>query len=152
MPEEILREDLWKLYEKLPKELQEIIFSEKTADDIGVICQKNEVPESKVPEVAKYTGRVLMSLLPPNELEEVLVKNVKLKGETAKNVAREITRFVFLPVKELLSQIYEAEVIPTAKAEKTTLESLPKEPASETPVSEKQEKPKESDTYREPVG
>lgn len=151
MPEEYLREQLWKLYEKLPEELQEAIFSEETADAIGNICQRNKVSEEKVPEVAKYAGRVLMGLLPPNEFEETLVKNVKLKGEVAKSVAREITRFVFFPVKEVLSQIYKIEIAPSAKPRGIAPEALPKKPAPEVIVPPEEEKPKEADVYRESI-
>jgi hypothetical protein len=34
MPKEYRKEELWKLYEKLPKELQEAIFAEETANHI----------------------------------------------------------------------------------------------------------------------
>ena len=149
MPKEYVKEQLWKLFEKLPKELQEIIFSEKTADAIGDICERNEVPEAKVPEVAKYTGRVLMGLLPPNEFEETLVKDVKLEREVAKSIAREITRFVFFPVKELLSQIYEMEITPATVAQKAVSKVSSEKPVSKIPAPERKEKTKKADTYRE---
>lgn len=144
MPEEYLRAQLWKLYEKLPEELQEAIFSVETADNIDSVCKKNEVPEVKVPEIAKYAGRVLMGLLPPDEFEKVLIKNVKLKEEVAKNVAHEITRFIFFPVKEVLSQIYKMEITPAAGTKKIAPETKPE-------VQSKEEEPKGADVYREPT-
>ncbi len=57
---------LWPLYEKLPKDLQETIFSEKTADLIFDICTRNGL-EKEMSEVAKHTGYV--GLLSPEELE-----------------------------------------------------------------------------------
>jgi len=147
MPEEHLRDQLWKLYEKLPEELQETIFSVETADAIGDVCQKNKVSEQNVPEVAKYTGRVLMGLLPPNEFEGALVKEVKLKAETAKNVAREITRFIFFPIKEVLFQLYEIEIAPLVGPKGASAEILSEKPTAET---EEEKKPKKTDTYREP--
>jgi hypothetical protein len=146
MPEEYLREQLWKLYEKLPEELKEAIFSVETADNIGNICQRNKVPDAKVPEVARYTGRVLMGLLPPKELEAVLAKEVKLKTEVAKNVAREINRFVFFPVKEVLSQLYEIEITPPARPKGAV--ELAERPV---PEAEEEEKPKKEDIYRETI-
>jgi len=145
MPEEYLREQLWKLYEKLPEELKEAIFSVETADNIDNICQRNKVEEKKVPEVAKYTGRVLMGLLPPDEFENALVKEVKLKAEIAKNVAREITRFIFFPVKEVLSQLYQVEIAPPARPPGVV---PPEAKPAEAP---EEEKPKGEDVYREPV-
>lgn len=151
MPEEYLREQLWKLYEKLPEELKEAIFSSETADNIDSICKRNEVEEKKVPEVAKYTGRVLMGLLPPDEFEKTLIKDVKLKGEVAKNVTREITRFIFFPVKEVLSQVYKIEITPAAGTKKIAPEALPKKPVPETPAPSEEEKPKGADVYRESI-
>ncbi len=145
MPEEYLRDQLWKLYAKLPEELQEAIFSQETADNIDSVCTRNKVEEKKVPEVAKYTGRVLMGLLPPEEFEKTLMKEVKLKTEVAKNVAREINRFIFFPVKEVLSKIYEIEIVPPARPPGIIREEEPEAP-------EEEEKPeKRTDVYREEI-
>ena len=157
MPEEYLREQLWKLYQKLPEELQETIFSAETADHINGVCTRNNVTEEKIPEVAKYTGRVLMGLLPPNELEKTLVKKVELKNEMAKTVAREINRFVFFPVKEVLSQIYEMEIAPPARPpgvikEKGKKPEIPLEEKPGTaPEEPEEEEPKRPDVYREEI-
>lgn len=145
MPEEYVREQLWKLYQKLPEELQEAIFSAETADNIDSVCTGNKVEEKKVPDVAKYTGRVLMGLLPPEEFEKTLVKEVKLKTEVAKNVAREINRFIFFPVKEVLSQIYKVEIAPPVRPPGVIPEVKPEVPPEE------EEKPKREDVYREPI-
>ena len=150
MPKEYLKEQIWKLYEKLPEELKEAIFSVETADNIDNVCKRNKVAEGKVPEVAKYTGRVLMGLLPPNEFEEALVKEVKLRVEVAKNIAREITRFVFFPVKEVLSQLYEVEIAPPARPKEAV--ELEEKVSRETPEKEEEEgRPRKTDVYREPL-
>ncbi|MCH8741354.1 hypothetical protein IH779_00350 [Patescibacteria group bacterium] len=144
MPKEYLREQLWKLYKKLPEELQEAVFSQETADSIGNACERNQVPENKIPEVAERTGYVLSGLLPPNEFEDTLIKKVKLKAETAKNVAREINRFIFFPVKEILSKLYEIEIDPPARPPGVIKEVKPK-------TSPEKEKPETTDTYREAI-
>ena len=131
MPE-YTKEQFWKLYEKLPEELQEAIFSVKTADSIYDICQKNEIDE--VSKVAKLVGQVLVGLLPPGELQQTLTKELDLKPETAKNVFREISRFIFYPIEEGLSNIYRIEIIPSKKV------SSPEKPT-----------PKKPDVYREPI-
>ena len=96
MPEEYTKEQFWKLYEKLPQELKEAIFSEETADSIWDICSKNGIDDERVSEVARYTGRVLMGLLPPDELEETLEKELKLQKGVAKKVNQEIKKLVGL--------------------------------------------------------
>lgn len=140
MPEEYLREQLWKLYEKLPEELKEALFSAETANDISQICKRNNV-EKKVGEIAEYTGDVLMGLLSPNEFEKALIEKVRLEAEVAKNVAREINRFIFFPLKEVLSKLYEIEIAPPARPPGVIPEIKPKIPPEE----------KRPDIYREPI-
>lgn len=130
MAEKYLKDQLWKIYEKLPEGLREAIFSPETADTIDNICKRNQIPENQVSEIAKYTGRVLSGLLPPNEFEKALVSEVKLKNGTAKNVAREISRFVFFPVKEELSKLYDVEIAPPARPPEVVKQKIEKKPDS----------------------
>jgi len=139
MPKEYTREQLWKLYQKLPGELKEAIFSVETADSIYDICERNEVEE--ISEVAKYAGWVLLGVLPPDEFEETIKKEMKIKEDKVKKVAQEINRFVFYPVKTSLEEIYKAPIIPP-----------PAGPPKVAPPPE--EKPKalpREDVYREPI-
>lgn len=112
MPKEYTKEEFWKLYEKLPEELQEAIFSSETTERIYEICKRYEV--EKVSEVAKYAGYVLLGVLTPEEFKEILEKELKLDPETTKKVDREIFRFIFFPVKSLLEKIYKIEIAPPA--------------------------------------
>jgi len=102
-------EQLWPLYEKLPKDLQEAIFSDKTADIIYNLCLKNGL-EKEMPEIAKYTGYVLLGLLFPNEFEQTLQSELKLEQNLAKKIAWEISRFIFFPVKESLEMLYNIKI------------------------------------------
>ena len=138
MPKEYTREQLWKLYEKLPGELKEAIFSVGTADSIYDICERNEVEE--ISEVAKYAGRVLLGVLPPDEFEETIKKEIKLKEDKAKKVSREINRFVFYPVKSSLEEIYKTPITPPPAGLKTA-----------PPPEEKPKAPPREDVYREPI-
>jgi hypothetical protein len=140
MSKEYSKEQIWKLYEKISPELKETIFSEKTAESIWEICERNEVEEDKFSEVARYTGRVLLGVLPLDEFRETLEKEVGLKKEVAKKVTQEINRFIFYPVKPLLEELHKIEITPPAK------------PTGVTPPPE--EKPKETvkeDVYRETI-
>lgn len=141
MPREYTREQLWKLYQKLPGELKEAIFSVGTADSIYDICERNEVEE--ISEVAKYTGWVLLGVLPPEEFEETIKKELKLKKEIAKKVAREINRFIFFPVKSSLEEIYKVAITPPP--------AVPKVIPPTKPPKEKPKAPPKKDIYREPI-
>lgn len=135
MPEK--QELLWELYEKLPEELKEAIFSEKTALAVWDICEKNEVEETDV--VAKYVGQVLMGLLLPEDFAGVLEKELKLKKEAAGAMAQEINRLVFYPVKECLTAFRQGEQTGPAAIEEQEKEE------------EKTAYEKRRDSYREPI-
>jgi len=133
---EYSKDQLWPLYEKLPEDLKEAVFSATTADNIHNICVNNGVEEDKIPEVAKYTGYVLLGVLLPSDFEKILTEEVKLKSDTAKKINWEISRLVFFPVKISLEAIYKTEMTP-----------LSTQPKQEKTSKARQKK----DTYREPV-
>ena len=142
MAREYTREELWKLYQKLPEELKEAIFSEETAENIWNICERNNV--EKISSVAKYVGNVLVGVLPPEDFQETLEKELKIKKEVAKKVAQEINRFIFFPVRPALEQLYKAEITP--------LEKTPEKPTEQEKIEEEKPKtPPKPDIYREPI-
>jgi hypothetical protein len=141
MEKEYTKEELWKIIEKLPDELKEAVFSEKTAEDIFNICTRNGIEDERMSKVAKYVGRVLMGLLPPSEFEETLEKEVGIEKEVAKGVRREVEMLIFYPVRTRLEEIYKIEIVPPARATKITPPPKPGEKPS----------PPRTDIYREPI-
>lgn len=131
MATEYNQDQMWKLYERLPEELKETIFSEGTADSIFDICVKNGVNDKRISEVARYTGRVLLGVLPPTELQKTIEKEIKLEEGAAKNIVQEINRIIFAPVRSELARLYKKE-----------LPQIPRE---------KIKKSSKADTYREPI-
>jgi len=164
MPKQYTRAEYWKLYEKLPEELQEAIFSAETADHISNICARNSVSDKQIPQVAARVGDVLMGLLLPDELQEELEKEVKLKKPAAQSVTREMNRFVFFPVKPQLEELHQTPG--STDKEKVSLpiprhsDRLQKQVEQESPEEEalpfdlaEEEEPeneKSPDPYREP--
>lgn len=139
MPKKYSSEQFWKLYEKLPQELKDALFSEETGNNIYEICQKNEI-EDNLDEVVEYVGQVLVGVLPLEEFQEILEKELKIKKDTAKKVAYEINRFIFYPVKPCLEEFYKMEITPKEK------------PIEEVKVEEKKPKiPPSKDVYRESI-
>src|SRR3989338_8146600 len=92
-------EQFWKLYEKLPQELKNALSSEETGNYIYDICEKNNILE-KLEKIVEYVGRVLTGLLPPEEFQTALEKDLNIKKDAAKEATHEINRFIFFPVKE----------------------------------------------------
>ncbi len=142
---------LQELYEQLPQELQDAIFSEEAADKLSDICSRNGIKdEDDIWEIAKYTGYVLIGILPPNELAETLKKELKLSDDLSKQVTWEISRFIFLPIKNSLEALYRIEITPGIKAEEgLTATPLPEEKLREKTRTTRTTRKK--DTYREPV-
>ena len=151
MPEEYSTEQTWKLYEKLPSDLKEAIFSENTAEDIFDICVRHQIDDERISEIARYTGHVLLGILPPAELQKVLEKKLNLNKEVAQKIFREINRYVFYPVKTSLAELYKIEITPSgteALPEKKVSAAPKTKPAGKAPA-EKEEKPEAADVYRE---
>jgi len=140
MPGEYKKEQLWKLYEKLPEELKEAVFAEETANNIDDICTRNGIEDNRISEIARYTGRVLMGVLPPEDFQETLEKELKLEKDLAKKVSQEINRFIFYPVKASLEELYKIEIAPPAKPTGIT-----------PPPEEKPPVPPGEDIYRESI-
>jgi len=141
MPSEEIRELFWKLYKKIPQELQDALFAEETGNNIYDICQRNGAEES-LGIIVDYVGQVLVGILPPKDFQKILEKELKLNKDLVEKIAQEINRFIFSPVKESLATLYE---IGPAEAVSGVVE--------ETGLSS-ESKPKERkgpDIYREPI-
>jgi len=145
MPKKYTPEQYWEFYKKLPEELKEVVFSPETADTIFDICKRNNIESDKVPEITRYIGEVLIGILPPDDFQETLEKELKIEKDLVKRVTHEINRLIFAPVKESLSEIYKIKI--------TVPEEIPPvKPAGAKPGAiSPEEKLKREDTYREPV-
>ena len=98
------KEQLWKIYKKIPKDLQEAIFSEKTADKIRLICEKNKIEKSS--KIAEYVGYSLIGVLHPKKLQKIFISDLLIEEDIAKRIYLEISKSIFIPVKDSLKNIY----------------------------------------------
>lgn len=143
MAEEYPKEELQKIYESLPDDLKEALFSEKTAGDIYDTCVENDIEEKNL-EVAKYVGYVLLGLLSPDELGKTLKEKLAMTDGLAKKISQKIARLVFSPLKARLEALYKIKI------------ETPVEPSGESAKGEppKEEAPKKrlgKDIYREQI-
>lgn len=141
-------EEFWKLYEKLPQDIKEIFFAKETGDYIYETCKKNGILEN-LEEVVNYVGQVLLGILPPENFQKTLEKELNLEKEVAKKIYQEIHRLIFFPVKESLANLYGKEIIPIAKP----ITSPPSTSQGSTEKIKSKEKsiPPKTDIYREPI-
>lgn len=144
MPIQYTQEQIDRAINSLPEELKEALFSIETADAIRNACTKQGVVDERLGKIAETTGYVLMGLVQPSQFENILKKDIGLKKMSAEEIAREINRFVFFPVKAALEQLHE---IPAQKP-------LSKSPGPNVDKKEiTSEKPRRtsSDKYRESI-
>ncbi|MDO8655215.1 MAG: hypothetical protein Q7R48_02185 [bacterium] len=140
-------EQLEQIFQKLPDELQEAIFSMETADAINNACMAQGMTDERGTKVAELTGQVLMGILLPEDFQKSLEKEGGLKKDAAMNIARDITRFVFFPIKESIRQLHNITEVtnPTVPQAKKAADAV------ETPAKEAPTPPtlKKEDAYRE---
>jgi len=165
MVQKYTSEQFWKLYEGLPQELKDVIFAEETGNIIYETCKKNGIAEG-LEKIVDCVGQVLVGVLSFNDFQKTLEKELEIDEETAQKVAREIHRFIFYPVKTALEELYKTEItgVPTAVKPSVAAPSaqdksenaedgqaLKKEIEKFAAAGEKEEEPKNDDTYREPI-
>jgi len=145
MLENYPKEKLQEIYESIPQDLKEALFSQETADTINDICLENNLEEKQISKIIEYVGYVFLGLLSPNDFEKTIKEKLIIKDDLAQKISRQITRLVFLPLKTSLELIHKTEIkLPPGIAE----EKLPAE--EEFPKEEKISSGKGGkDTYRE---
>lgn len=136
------KEQFWKLYEKLPQELRDALFSTETGDTIEETCRSNGAGKY-LEEIVALTGQILVGLLLPQEFTTE-VQKLGVKKEFAELIARRINRLVFYPVKPALEQLHRIEIEVSAKI-------VTPEPSEEPKEQELPEEPKGEDRYRESI-
>ncbi|MFH1656264.1 MAG: hypothetical protein ABH956_00635 [Candidatus Nealsonbacteria bacterium] len=133
------KEQLDELYENLPENLQEAVFSEKNGTIIYNSCIKNKIEkDEEIKQVSKYVGYVLLGLLSPNDFQKSLEEKVGIKKEKAIQIYSEINRSIFFSVKNSLEALYEIK-----------LKDTPIKITKDSPILKNNLKSK--DTYREPI-
>ncbi|MBI4123089.1 MAG: hypothetical protein HY458_01855 [Parcubacteria group bacterium] len=141
------QEQFNQIFEKLPDELQEAIFSVETADAIYNARLSQGVTDERGNRVAELTGQVLMGILLPEDFQKTLEKEVGLKKDAAANIARDITRFVFFPVKESLRQLH--NITEAANSAAPQVKKAAPAAAAFAQEAPSPATPKKEDTYRE---
>ncbi len=160
------KEQLLEMYRKLPKDIQDAIFSVDTAEIIREIGENNNLMIDKIGNLADETGLVMLGLTSPSQYIPHIVERLEISRETAKKIAEEVNSKIFFPIRENLKKIHGVE-------ERSGEEEIPKDrpleasevlPASESsdifeiktkeisrsPI-EKIEKTERFDPYREPL-
>ena len=154
MSKEYTREQLRQLYIKLPQEIKDAASADETTNDIERICERNEITDERVGAISDLIRNVLFGVLPPEDFQSTLEKEIGLKKDVAKKVAQEINRFVFYPVKPALEQLYNIGVTKPDSQASSFAPASAEATAGKKATEDKEEKPSQpagKDTYREPI-
>lgn len=95
MQQEYTKDFFWSVYQKLPEDLKEAVFSEKNNEVVNNICINYGLDEEQASLVAKYTGRVLMGLLSLKDFSVTLELELNIDEKTANNMNKDLYLSVF---------------------------------------------------------
>jgi len=142
-------EQLQKICDELPDDLQEAVFSEEVGRNISEICNENGVVEAdEISEVLEQVGYVFLGLLAPVNFQKVLEQELEIPANQSRLIAQGINRFVFYPLRNTLEPLYGVKLPVSEKIK----DPIPLVPEPGLPAREKENKQyKKKDTYREPV-
>lgn len=147
------KEELWNIYKTLPEDLKDAMGSLGTADRIASVCERHQISAEQKGTVTELVGYVLMGLLHPSEFEKELRDTAGLDETIAQNVAKEISRLVFYPVRPSLEQLFDVSFEKTLSVKPREQASLPEMRSAEQTQEQQAQTASErkKDTYREPV-
>ena len=139
------REKIISLEKQLPQEVRDVLTSNKEVDDVENICERYGVA-NKFLEIQKMILYVALGLRSMNDFKKYIETSVAKNKEDAGKIYREIFRFVFFPIKDLIGVTYETE------KEVREVEKMGKQPTIKIKSkNEGEAKPIIKDRYREPI-
>lgn len=139
MPDKNPKKEFWAKYKSLPKDLQDAIFSEKTAYIIFEACAENNIEALRISKIAGYVGSILTGKLPPEQLQPSLELDLEIDSKTAEKICHKIYDTILEPVRDHLEKLYLEKNNSLIKEEKKD-DSSPKTQVKSS-----------SDSYREEV-
>lgn len=137
--DQLTRAQLIERYEKINPKLKEAIFSVETADKIDELCREfNIIKEDEIGIFSTCVGRVLLGFISLENFGDILEKELNLEKQLTIELTQKTKDVIFSPLISLLDKGGDQN-------------KLRKETAAIKSVPEKKERPKRSDTYREPI-
>ena len=121
------QEELRERYLKLPKQLQDALFSVDSAEAIRQIGEKHKLMIDKIGLLADETGYVMLGLTHPKDFISRIVERLGVDQKTSRELAEEINEKIFSPVREHLKKLHGlGEEIEKPEIEKPKSENLAK--------------------------
>ena len=105
-------EKIKEIYEKLPEDLKEAIFSVDTANIIRETSTTNGLTIDKMGELADEVGLVIMGITSPSQFAPNLVSRLGVDKETVDKISAVINEKIFSQIRESMKKVQEARATP----------------------------------------
>jgi len=99
-------EQIGQMYDNLPEDLKEAIFSVDMSEIVEKIGKENQLNIEQVGNLANETGMVMLGVTHPNEFIANLADRLEVDKERARVMAGEINEQIFKPVRESIRKIH----------------------------------------------
>ncbi len=96
MPE-LTREEKLKLVEKLPQQLQDLLYSEDTGAVLLYLGRKYNLPDEKVRLLSKLVADVVLGIVPITSLAQEISSKITSDAQAAMNLAQELNTELLAP-------------------------------------------------------
>lgn len=106
-------QQLKEIYQKLPEDLKDAMFSVDSAEIIQSLGKKYNLAIDKIGELADETGLVMLGLTHPRDFISNLAQRLNVDKETARKIAEEVNTQIFATVRESLKKIHGIGATPT---------------------------------------
>lgn len=100
------QEELRERYLKLPKQLQDALFSVDSAEAVRQIGEKYKLMIDKIGLLADETGYVMLGITHPKDFISKISERLQVDQKTARLLAEEINEKIFAPVREHLKKLH----------------------------------------------
>lgn len=117
MPE-LTREEKLKLAEKLPQQLQDLLYSEDTGAFLLYIGQKYNLPDEKVHLLSKLVGDIVLGIVPITSLTQEVNSKITPDAQVAMNLVQELNTELLAPAMAPNVKPAPTTTIPTPSADR----------------------------------
>jgi len=101
----------WEQYQKLPPELQDAVFDEKTADCVRRACQRTG-QDSLIDFIIDKVGDTYLGNLPPEQLFTLIKEKISDHPDAAQKIIDQINEVLLMPLEQSLAKLYGKAVPP----------------------------------------
>ncbi|HRY62944.1 MAG TPA: hypothetical protein P5056_04220 [Candidatus Paceibacterota bacterium] len=100
------KEQLNNIFENLPSDIQNAIYSVESADAVESIGKKYSLHMDQIAALGRETGRVLLGITDPMDFVNQINEKLGVGKTVSSQLVFEINEKIFVPIKDSLRQIH----------------------------------------------